>query len=129
MRIHTREKNTHPCEHCDQVFPRMSDLLRHKRTDHSAPPAHRVATPRARKSGRKILGVYSSHFMTPSSDAALDLLLFLEEVRPQIHGMIVDELEETRPSNGTESRRYASAWRLLTDMWSIAPLTSAARCS
>ncbi|GBM88050.1 hypothetical protein AVEN_215119-1 [Araneus ventricosus] len=92
MRTHTRGKNTHPCEHCDQLFPRMSDLLRHKRTDHSAPSAPRVTTPRARKSGRNALGVYASHLMTPRSDAALDLLLFLEEVRPQIHGMIVDEL-------------------------------------
>ncbi|GBM09977.1 hypothetical protein AVEN_164115-1 [Araneus ventricosus] len=94
-RTHTREK-TYPCEHCDQVFPRMSDLLRHKRTDHSAPPAPRIAAPRARNSGRNAQGVYSSHFMTPSSDAAFDLLLFLEEVRPQIHDMIVDELQQKR---------------------------------
>ncbi|GBN02400.1 hypothetical protein AVEN_19014-1 [Araneus ventricosus] len=44
----------------------MSDLLRHKRTDHSAPTAPRIAAaPRARNSGRNALGVYSSHFMTP----------------------------------------------------------------
>ncbi|GBN89689.1 hypothetical protein AVEN_104942-1 [Araneus ventricosus] len=90
MRTHTCEKKTHPCEQCDQVFPRMSDLLRHKRTDHSAPPSPRIAAPRARNSGRNALGVYSFHFMTPSSHAAFDLLLFLEEIRPQIHGMIVD---------------------------------------
>ncbi|GBL87896.1 hypothetical protein AVEN_62213-1, partial [Araneus ventricosus] len=40
MHTHTREKKkTYPCEHCDQAFPRMSYLLRHKRTDHSAPPS------------------------------------------------------------------------------------------
>ncbi|GBN71517.1 hypothetical protein AVEN_259252-1 [Araneus ventricosus] len=51
MRTHTREKKTHPCEQCDQVFPRMSNLLRHKRTDHSAPPTPRIAAaPRARNS-------------------------------------------------------------------------------
>ncbi|GBM77852.1 hypothetical protein AVEN_106271-1 [Araneus ventricosus] len=80
MRTHTREKKTYPCEHCDQVFPRMSDLLRHKRTDHSAPPAPRIAAaPRARNSGRNALGVYSSHFMTPTPAGKWYLLLFFEE--------------------------------------------------
>ncbi|GBN22789.1 hypothetical protein AVEN_104502-1 [Araneus ventricosus] len=97
MRTHTREKKTHPCEQCDQVFPRMSDLLRHKRTDHSAPPAPRIAAaPRVRNCGRNVLGVYSSHFMTPTPTGQWDLLLFFEEVRPQIHDMIVDELQQKR---------------------------------
>ncbi|GBM50976.1 hypothetical protein AVEN_114625-1 [Araneus ventricosus] len=88
-RTHTREKKTYPCEQCSEVFPIISDLLRHQRTNHSASPAPRVVTPRARKSCRISLGVYSSHFMTPNSDAALGLLLFLEEIRPQIHDMIL----------------------------------------
>ncbi|GBN27368.1 hypothetical protein AVEN_80265-1 [Araneus ventricosus] len=58
MRTHTRELKTYPYEQCDQVFPRMSDLLRHKRTDHSAPPAPRIAAPRARNSGPNALGVF-----------------------------------------------------------------------
>ncbi|GBN68152.1 hypothetical protein AVEN_111407-1 [Araneus ventricosus] len=75
----------------------MSDLLRHKRTDHSAPPAPRIAAaPRARNSGRNALGVYSSHFMTPTPAGKWDLLLFFEEVRPQIHNMIVDELQQKK---------------------------------
>ncbi|GBN31388.1 hypothetical protein AVEN_34775-1 [Araneus ventricosus] len=93
MRTHTRELKTYPCEQCSQVFPRMSDFLRHKRTDHSAPPVLRIATPRARNSGRNALAVYSSHFITPNSDAAFDLLPFLEEIRPQIHDTIVYELQ------------------------------------
>ncbi|GBN94659.1 hypothetical protein AVEN_169349-1 [Araneus ventricosus] len=98
MRTHTREKKkAYPCEQCDLMFPRMSDLLRHKRTDHSAPPAPRnAAAPRAQNSGRNALGVYSSHFMTPTPAGKWDLLLFLKEVRPQIHDMIVEELQEKR---------------------------------
>ncbi|GBM26389.1 hypothetical protein AVEN_8695-1 [Araneus ventricosus] len=98
MRTHTREKKkTYPCEHCDLMFPRMSDLLRHKRTDHSAPPAPRIAAaPRARNSGRNALGVYSSHFMTPTPAGKWDLLLFLKEVCPQIHDMMVDELQQKK---------------------------------
>ncbi|GBN55093.1 hypothetical protein AVEN_25256-1 [Araneus ventricosus] len=92
MRRRTREKKTYLCEQCDQVFPRMSDLLRHKRTDHSAPPDPRIAAaaPRARNSGRNSLRVYYSHFMTPTNAGKWDLLLSFEEVRPQIHDMIVD---------------------------------------
>ncbi|GBM38894.1 hypothetical protein AVEN_49755-1 [Araneus ventricosus] len=85
MRTHTREKKTYPCEQCDQVFPRMSDLLRHMRTDHSAPPAPRIAAaPRARNSGRNALGVYSTHFMTPTPAGKWDLLLFLTLYRPAV---------------------------------------------
>ncbi|GBM48191.1 hypothetical protein AVEN_72470-1 [Araneus ventricosus] len=94
--MYTREKKTFSCEHCDQVFPRISDLLRLKRTDHSAPPAPRVARPPTRKSGRNALGAYSSHFMMPNSDAALDLLLFLEDIRQEMHDIILPELEEKR---------------------------------
>ncbi|GBO32083.1 hypothetical protein AVEN_95751-1 [Araneus ventricosus] len=93
MRTHTREKKTYLCEQCDQVFPCMSDLLRHKRIDHSAPPAPRIAAaPRAQNA----LGVYSSHFMTPTPAGKWDLLLFFEEVRSQIHDMIVDELQQKK---------------------------------
>ncbi|GBM31820.1 hypothetical protein AVEN_56921-1 [Araneus ventricosus] len=70
----------------------MSDLLGHNRTDHSAPPASRVATPRVQKSGRN-----SSLFLTfhnVNSDTAFDFLLFLETIRTQIHDMIVDELQQ-----------------------------------
>ncbi|GBM98499.1 hypothetical protein AVEN_246735-1 [Araneus ventricosus] len=126
IRTHTREKKTHPCEHCDQVFPRMSDLLRHKRTDHSAPPAPRIAAaPRARNSRLNALGVYSSHFMTPTPAGKWDLILFFEEVRPQIHDMIASR----RLSSGTVYPKYASAGRPPTEMWSISRPTSEARWS
>ncbi|GBN72093.1 hypothetical protein AVEN_124857-1 [Araneus ventricosus] len=96
MLIHTREKKTYPCESCDQVFPLMSNLLRHKRVDHSAPTHSRVPTPRDRNTGRNALGVYSSHFMTPGSDAALDCLRCLDEVRQEMHDMIHFDLEGKR---------------------------------
>ncbi|GBO22428.1 hypothetical protein AVEN_70093-1 [Araneus ventricosus] len=38
------------------------------------------------------VGIYSSHFITPSGAAAEDLLLFLEEVRQEIHDLIMDKL-------------------------------------
>ncbi|GBO38079.1 hypothetical protein AVEN_219028-1 [Araneus ventricosus] len=90
---HTREKKTYPCESCDQVFPLMSDILRHKRVYHSAPTYSRVATPRARNSCRNALGVYSFHFMTTGS---LDFLLFLDEDRQEMHDMIQFDLEGKR---------------------------------
>ncbi|GBM54302.1 hypothetical protein AVEN_234124-1 [Araneus ventricosus] len=74
----------------------MSGLLRLKRTDYLAPPTPRVAKRLTRNSGRNALGVYSSHFVTPNSDAALELLQFLEETRQEMHDMILPELEEKR---------------------------------
>ncbi|GBM50965.1 hypothetical protein AVEN_114616-1 [Araneus ventricosus] len=100
----------------------MSDLLRHKTTDQSAPPAPNVAAPRARNSGRNALGVYSSHFMTPSWDTAFHLLLILAEIRPQIHDMIVDELQEKRAIKWYCVSKIRFSRETPTEMWNFEAL-------
>ncbi|CAL1293464.1 unnamed protein product [Larinioides sclopetarius] len=92
------KKKTYSCEQCDGLFSRMSELLHHKRVDHPAPSNHRVRQPRllARNSRRNALDVFSSDFLTPSPAAKWDFLIFLQEIRQNMHDLLVEELQQKR---------------------------------
>ncbi|GBM66444.1 hypothetical protein AVEN_266970-1 [Araneus ventricosus] len=61
-----------------------------------APPQQTTMVANAQNPRRNALGVYPSHFMTPSPAAAEDFLIFLEEMRQEIHNLIMDELQQKR---------------------------------
>ncbi|GBN51849.1 hypothetical protein AVEN_119714-1 [Araneus ventricosus] len=69
--------------------------------------ASSLSNPRVAKAGsyaqktrrnQNALGVYSSHFITPNPAAAAaeDFLLFLEEIRQEIHDFIIDKLQQKK---------------------------------
>ncbi|CAL1272260.1 unnamed protein product [Larinioides sclopetarius] len=97
LKTHEKKK-TYSCEQCDRLFSRMSELLHHKRVDHPAPSNHRVRQPRplARNSRRNALDVFSSDFLTPSPAAKWDFLIFLQEIRQNMHDLLVEELQQRR---------------------------------
>ncbi|XP_054718997.1 uncharacterized protein LOC129228343 [Uloborus diversus] len=76
----------------------------HIRVSHTAGPSKRkvtdeAATPakRVRKTKRSAaLGVFTSEFLTPSEENEGDVKLSCNELRPQIHDLVVEEIREKR---------------------------------